>query len=327
MEQKTKTKTSKLRLGASAAGVMVGALALLSTGQAHADSYYFEPDLGGNSWVMGNDDFNTQATIIAHSWAKGETTDSGPLYETVDQDVHAAFVTVFGQSKQLISTVARGEAVSRSGKYATVEGQVNVLGSRIWTAEPKDDSACPPSAGAVAACASYDRDWSKTFFHTEKTFMVTYVPVTVKATIKGGIRAHVSTRALTMQGLPAAKRHHLGIVNLSAGAGGYASATLTALAGIEDVLAVGVTANFKLIDLSAASTSSVLHRNDNVTKLFSVNRKLGFNIKSMNGTVSVWAQISPWITPSKTLISVAGYSKWIPIEEGTTNTVLPAVDL
>lgn len=318
--------SKKLRLGASAAGVMVGALALLSTGNARADTSYFESEVQGTSWVMGNSSFNVQATAFGQAFAEGSTSAEGRLYETTSQDMHAVFGKVFGKQKQLISTVASGNATTRSGKYASIQGQVNVLGERIWTAEPEDDSACPSSALADMACGRYDKDWSTPFFQAQHTLMVSFVPVTVKASIKGGVRAHVGARTIAMHGAPANKKHHLGMVTLDAGTGAYAAASMTALAGIEEVLAVGVTATFKLIDIGATSTSSVIHRNDTIVKAFSTSHNLGFDITSMNGKVEVWAHISPFVKPTETLINIAGWTKHVPIAESSSSTVLPPLD-
>jgi hypothetical protein len=327
MNQNSKVKKSKLRIAVPVAGVMTGALALLSASEAHAAASYYKADVGGTTWVMGNSNFNVYAQAVGLQTAKGSFTDDRPTYETKSQDTHGIGATVFGTEKNLISAMTSGLAESRSGKYASVGGHFKILGSSVWTAEPEGNADCPPSDIADTACDRWDKDVLKTFFSAQQTFMVSFVPVTVKASVGGGVRAHLSANTVAMQGLPANKKHHLALINLGSGAGAFVSASLTALAGIEDVLAVGVTAKFKLIDAAAVSTTRAIHRNDDVLRSFNTKFDLGFNITSMSGTVDVWAQITPWIKPSTNLISVAGFSKFIPLEESSQAFSLPELAL
>jgi hypothetical protein len=151
--------------------------------------------------------------------------------------------------------------------------------------------------------------------------------VTVKASVRGGVRGHLSAQTVAIQGLPANKKHHLGIITLGSGAGAFASASLSALAGVEDVLAVGVTATFKLIDATAVSSTRATHRNDDVMRAYTSSFDLGFNITSMSGKVEVWAQITPWIKETSTLITIAGFSKFIPFEQSTQGFSIPELVL
>jgi hypothetical protein len=327
MNQNSKVKKSKLRVTVPVAGVMTGALALLSASEAHAADYYARLKSAGDDWVMGNSNFNVNAQAWGRQSVRGSFTDDRPTYETRSEDTHSVGATVFGTEKRLISAATSGLAESRSGKYASVGGHFKILGSSVWTADPEANADCPPSDIADTACDGWDKDVLKTFFSAQQTFMVSFVPVTVKASVGGGVYAHLSANTIAMQGLPANKKHHLALITLGSGAGAFVSASLTALAGIEDVLAVGVTAKFRLIDAAAVSTSRAIHRNDDVLRSFNTKFDFGFNITSMSGTVDVWAQITPWIKPSTTLISVAGFSKFIPLEESSQSFSVPELAL
>lgn len=324
-------KTSRIMgrsVGASVVGLLVGAFALANTGEAKADTDYFEFDSTGNSWVIGNSEFRAQATIFGQEWAKGYISDNLRTYETMSQDLFAAFGNVFGKSGQLISTVTRGDASSRSGKYATTEAQLNVMGSRIWTGDGSDTSACPSSDTAAVSCARYDKNWSKTFYSIDKDFPVSIFTVNVKASVKGGVGGHVSSQTVAMQGLPANKKHHLGIVNNDSGSGAYATAYMSAGVGLgsPDVLGVGVTGAFTLISVTASNKTNTVHRNDNVIKTFMRTWKFGFDVTSMNGYVDVWAVVTPLWKPTNRLINIGGFSKYIPIDESSASTVLPSLD-
>jgi hypothetical protein len=156
-------------------------------------------------------------------------------------------------------------------------------------------------------CASVSSHISKTLFSTSYPFSVGPVPVTVSADINADLFANASAEGY---GVPFINRqgNFMGNPRSSLGAGASVSATLRAFAGIEDVLAVGVTGNFGIISVSVTPQANELviaypgHGALNWTNSVPV------NVTTMNGSVDVWAEITPLWTPSTNVVSWGGYS-------------------
>lgn len=318
-------KISKGRWGAALAGATALAATLGTANEAHA---YVKSQNGGESWFYGNDHFMSGVSPLGASTASGYISDGLPYHLTREFTTFAVYAKVLGVEGWPIWTEAVGQAETRAGKYATVGGRVKMMGKTLWTPDPEGQVGCEPSPDVDTACASYDKDLSATFFRVPiAKFMISFVPVNVYGSVGGGIYGHLGVRTTAMQGLPAKRGHHLGIVSVTGSSGAYASASLDAFAGIEGVLAVGVTTSFRVIDVSGVLSNRVTHRNDDVVKTFISKYDLGFNIKSMSGKVDVWAQITPLFKPTQTLINIGGFNQYKPIYQGTKSQTVPAVTL
>jgi hypothetical protein len=136
---------------------------------------------------------------------------------------------------------------------------------------------------------------------------VGFVPVTVSADINGNLFATAHGEGY---GQPFIGRQgdFLGNPHSSLSTGASAGATLSAFAGISDVLAVGVTGDFGIISVSTNPVANELLITYPHHGAVNWTNSVPFNITTMNGSVDVWAEISPWWTPSTNIVSWSGYS-------------------
>src|SRR5262249_50313253 len=126
----------------------------------------------------------------------------------------------------------------------------NVFGSQIA-------SPTMSTCNSKATCADINSSISKTLFSDSKTFWVAFVPVKVSASFNANLCANAHSEGY---GQPFIGRqgYFMGNPRSSLSTGASVSATLSALAGIEDVLAVGVTGNFGIIGVSPGPVASEL---------------------------------------------------------------------
>jgi hypothetical protein len=158
-------------------------------------------------------------------------------------------------------------------------------------------------------CDSYDTSWDKTFFQAQDEFAVGPIPVTVTAKVRGNAHAGASAYAVSAP--------YFGIVTSLTGqtqarltSGAYVSASLDAFAGVPYVLGVGVDLTFKLIDVQvtpSSSTNVALTQAGASTIIYK--NQLPISLSTMSGSVTAYAQVSPFWKPTTTLISWKGFNK------------------
>ncbi len=159
------------------------------------------------------------------------------------------------------------------------------------------------------ACASFETSTTKTLFNAEGHFVVGFVPVTVKARVSGGLHAGLTAEAYSAAYLgTVGTTYTQGSATLNAGAS--ATANLSAYAGIEDVLGVGVTVRFKIlaVDVTPEASARMAGPMSNGSINAAWVNRAPLTISTLDGTAKVWADITPLWSPEVTLISWDGYS-------------------
>lgn len=265
-----------------------------------------------DSNIAGNENF--WAMYMYQGW---ESISNFPGSVSTHRDLYTqqqllGAVEVFDAYKPILVATARGEAeqyVPNDGSAATssrsAQVVVNFLGNIVY--DRTSTTAC--GSTSYSSCLHYGSSWEKNFFHTEATFTVGPVPVTVSADIKGNAYASVDASG--------SATNYLGIKNTLYGssaasfqAGAYVTTQLGAFAGISGVLGVGVTASFKLIDVEAKPvTSNKAALASAGTSPIQWKNQIPVTLSTMGGNVTAYALITPLVRPTKTLVSWSGFTK------------------
>ncbi|RYZ03520.1 MAG: hypothetical protein EOO73_27690 [Myxococcales bacterium] len=289
----------------------VAALSVGSSAFAAPVGTFWQQSNKVDSNISGNDNF--WAMYMYQGW---ESISNFPGSVSAHRDMYTqqqllGAVQVFGAFKTILVATARGEAE----QYAPNDGSpgtnsrsawvaVNFLGNVVY--DQTSTTAC--GSTSYSSCASHGTSWEQTFFHAEDTFTVGVVPVTVSADIKGNAYASVKASASASYYL-GIKSALLGSTAASFNAGAYVTTKLDAFAGISGVLGVGVTASFKLIDVEAKPvTSNKAAFASAGSSPIQWKNEIPVTLSTMGGNVSVYAQISPWVRPTQSLISWTGFT-------------------
>lgn len=267
------------------------AAAVVGVNPAHAAGDYHWETLYRSQDQFGNDNFNAR-----YHWhgSTGAGTVSNWHDACANQWLTTA-ATIFGSDQTLFEVEAHGGGYSASDTNKGVDSYLRItMADKVIHESFEDD-------------AVYDKSYSKTFFTASDTFMVGPVPVTVTASIRGGVRAGAEAHGHSNKYLGNAGTWLIdGTAKLYGGAD--AKAHLSAFAGVPGVLGVGVSSTIGLIDVSV--TPETYSRNvgplANGNAITAKNR-MPFTITSLDGKVEVWAQVTPLLRPRKKLIDWDGY--------------------
>ncbi|HMJ11768.1 MAG TPA: hypothetical protein VK524_10170 [Polyangiaceae bacterium] len=196
-------------------------------------------------------------------------------------------------------------AGNSNGMQTNTYGKVAMMGNMLF----ENWGAMGCYGDAKTRCVAFEKSLSTTLFQAQYTFTLGPVPVTVKAKITGTLHAGVS--ALSHSNKYIGKLDSLyGKTAANMDAGGYVTTRMDAYAGIEDVLGVGVTLTFKLIDVGAASASGQTHvapHLGSTARVIYTNR-MPLHIGTMSGRAKVWADLI-FASYSKELVSWSGYTR------------------
>ena len=255
---------------------------------------------------FGNYNFYADYGYSTLHWNEHHTAGNGGW--SADGDSSFALATlganaqVFGKCNQLLLAQAGAHPFLAGPTFSEqILSTVNVMGNNLYYVSNNDNNAC-----GGASCASWQTSISKTFFTAQATFTVGFVPVTVTASVSGTAYAGISASAYASRFLFIGGSF-LGQATSSLSAGAYATAYMSAFAGIPDVLGVGVSSNFRLLGVDVTPTvSAAMIRSSTANTQWS--NRMPLTISTMNGSAKVWADISPWWSPSQQLISWSGYS-------------------
>jgi hypothetical protein len=191
-----------------------GGSELQTQGTTYNKSYYraqnFGNSLFGAGYVIDANITSTEATLDQK--------------KRVDAYAEGKVVAIaFNNQKEIVR--GRAEVHGQEGGANSGNAAVYAMGQQIWSANLYYTFNVTPI------------NWSRTFFSVSKTFMVGPVPISVKASLSGGVKMTVSGEV----GPTVAK--------LSAAAGGWANVTASASVNII-VASFGVEGNLTLINVT-----------------------------------------------------------------------------
>ena len=306
---KTHMHRTSIAVLVSAAAALVGTTAAADTSLGNGSHSSMFDDTAQE----GNSDIGNWHMLLNRTFSTWTPTDAAHVY---DQKSSALAETdfidyglLFGDQHEIISALATGRgAMSESPYNYTQEATASfsIMGSQV--ASPTF-STCE----SKTICANIDQSISKTFYSNSYPFTVGPVPVWVSASAYGRAYANVAGKGYGQKFIGRAG-YFMGNPASSLSAGASITASLTAAAGVPDVLAVGVTGNFGIIAVDVTPHANELlisypPRNGSpASATASWNLGTPVNFTTMNGSVDVWAQVTPFWTPSSTIVSWGGAS-------------------
>jgi len=308
------------RISSTLLAALMGGATLLAGGNALAQD--FEYSLG--TYVPDGDEFGNSRFWAKYSYSASEESDgrrTGDITTRSSLSLASFWVQtqLFNKLETPIVYQAGGNGLMTKSGSAEAQFVDQVYAQAEFDGDEQlyvgfDDTPCE-GHDSTWSCIEFSKEVSKTLFSASATFMLSFVPVTVEGRATGALYGTLfgSARASKYLGKADSLRANS---YASLGAGAYVKATLSAFAGVADVLAVGVTASIKLIDVSLTPTvSSIQNAPFNAVTNARVKHTnvMPLNLKTLSGKVKVWADISPFLSPSKTLIDWDGYEWTTPL--------------
>ncbi|WP_338871472.1 hypothetical protein [Myxococcus stipitatus] len=170
------------------------------------------------------------------------------------------FATVFSSEHDLVR--GRAQIVGQNGGDNSGLAALYVLGQEVWSTSLQATYAPPPV------------NWSRTFFSASKTFMVGPVPVTVKASLSGGVKLAVSGEVNPL------------VARLAATPGGWSHVTASAAVDVV-IVGFGVEGSLALINATLPASGEVLWPVCNLDwKL-----KTELDLNTLSGTLKAFARV------------------------------------
>lgn len=200
------------------------------------------------------------------------------------------FAAVFSSEHDLVR--GRAQVVGQNGGDNSGTAALYVLGQEVWSTSLYATYSPPPI------------NWSRTFFNASKTFMVGPVPITVKASLSGGVK-------LAVQGLIGPT-----VARLSAIPGGWSNVTASASVDVI-IVAFGVEGSLALINATLPASGEVFWP----VCTLDWKLKTDLDLNTLSGTLKAfaririlffkktwWVTIAQWggITHQRTLLGVEG---------------------
>jgi hypothetical protein len=190
---------------------------------------------------------------------------------------------LFGLTKRIFEVDSSGRAyMTTSGsKGLSTSGRVLILGNEHWG----NSSSSGPT--------SYSHPFFRTLIHKQKTYLLAgFIPITVIGDVTMIIVAGMNATAVSGVYDSRVAGSHYGRGTASIGMGGDIDAQLDAFAGWDDVAAVGVTGEFRLLDVDVTPTADSLQIakwGGSQTYVYWSNT-LPISVKSMAGKIKIWAE-------------------------------------
>lgn len=141
---------------------------------------------------------------------------------------------VYGKAFNVEKEIVRGRAYinGQQGGSNTGTAALYAMGQQIWSANLSYSFAPTPI------------NWSRTFFNVSKTFMIGPVPVTVKASLSGGVRLTVTGEVSPT------------VARLNVNAGGFANVSASAAVNIV-IASFGVSSDVRLVNANLPSSGEL----------------------------------------------------------------------
>ncbi|HSP81642.1 MAG TPA: hypothetical protein VLQ93_24190, partial [Myxococcaceae bacterium] len=170
---------------------------------------------------FGNSTFGAGYVIDASMTATPATSTAAKKVEAYAEG--KVYGTAFGTKKELVR--GRAEVSGQQGGTNSGTARLYLMGQQIW------------STNLYSTFSPSPISWSRSFFNASKTFMVGPVPVTVKASLSGGVK-------LTVTG-------QIGptVAKLSATPGGWSNVTASAAINVV-VASFGIEGSLMLVNVT-----------------------------------------------------------------------------
>jgi hypothetical protein len=170
------------------------------------------------------------------------------------------FGTAFSTEQELVR--GRANVTGQQGGANSGTAALYLLGQEIWSSSLYATYSPPPI------------NWSRTFFNASKTFMIGPVPVTVKASLAGGVK-------LTVFG-------QIGptVAKLSATPGGWSNVTASASVDVI-ILAIGVEGSLVLINATLPSSGELFWP----VCTLDWTLKSNLDLNTLSGTLKAFAKV------------------------------------
>ncbi|TQF14906.1 hypothetical protein FJV41_16505 [Myxococcus llanfairpwllgwyngyllgogerychwyrndrobwllllantysiliogogogochensis] len=200
------------------------------------------------------------------------------------------FAAVFSSEHDVVR--GRAQVVGQNGGDNSGTAALYVLGQEVWSTSLYATYSPPPI------------NWSRTFFSASKTFMVGPVPITVKASLSGGVK-------LAVQGLIGPT-----VARLSAIPGGWSNVAASASVDVI-IVAFGVEGSLALINATLPASGEVFWP----VCTLDWKLKTDLDLNTLSGTLKAfarvrilffkktwWVTIAQWagITHKRTLLGIEG---------------------
>jgi hypothetical protein len=231
-------------------------------------SYYRSENLGNSVFGAG---YIIDASMTAT-----------PATGTAEKRVEAyadgkVYAVAFGAQKEIVR--ARADISGQLGGNNSGTARLYAMGQQVWSGNLYYSFEITPI------------NWSRTFFSVSKRFMVGPVPVSVSASVSGGLKLTVSGQI----GPTVAK--------LNANAGGWANAN--ASAGVDIVVAgVGVEGAVTLINVSLPATAELFW------SFYTLDWRLkaDLNLNTLSGNLKLWVRVGFWFFKKTWTLTIASWA-------------------
>ncbi|WP_141593350.1 MULTISPECIES: hypothetical protein [unclassified Myxococcus] len=187
------------------------------------------------------------------------------------------FAVAFGAEREIVR--GRAELTGQQGGNNSGTARLYAMGQQIWSGNLYTSFEITPI------------NWSRTFFSVSKRFMVGPVPVSVAASVGGGVKLTVSGQVGPT------------IARLTTAAGGWANAT--ASAGVDIIVAgVGVEGNLVLVNVSLPAFAELFW------PFYSLDYTLrsNLNLTALSGNIKLWVRVGFWFLKKTWRVTIASWS-------------------
>ena len=293
--------------------LLAGAIALVGRPATASTAYQHMTNINQGE-QYGNSDIYASWGYMSYELARLDLTEPPTVAENTVLRTSESGVGLwttaglFGLQKVPISASTWARATQNrvgsasSTYFAGVAGNVAVMGSQ-WYYLPLSSPACPSGSGP-GNCAGFDRSASTTLFSTSKTFTLGPIPVTVDGSVVATMHEGLSSKAYSARYVGSANTFY-GSTSANLNASAYLSANFGAFAGIPDVVGVGVTASFRLLEIAVTPASSNTFVSS-PTGLTQYSNSMPLTVRTMSGRVDVTATLG--FSYTKNIVSWSGYS-------------------
>jgi hypothetical protein len=231
-------------------------------------SYYRSENLGNSVFGAG---YIIDASMTA-------TPSTGAAEKRVEAYADGkVYAVAFGAQKEIVR--ARAEVSGQQGGNNSGTARLFAMGQQVWSGNLYYSFEITPI------------NWSRTFFSATKRFMVGPVPVSVSASVSGGLKLTVSGQIGPT------------VARLTATAGGWGNAN--ASAGVDIVVAgVGVEGAVTLINVSLPAFAELFW------PFYSLDwtLKADLNLNTLNGNLKLWVRVGFWFFKKTWTLTIASWS-------------------
>ncbi|MFB1485108.1 hypothetical protein [Corallococcus sp. RDP092CA] len=225
--------------------------------------------------LFGNNIFGAGYNVSAAITATPATSTTAKKQEALTEGrVHG---TAFNIQKELVR--GRATVCGQQGGCNSGNAALYAMGAMIWSTSLAGNFAPTPI------------NWSRSFFSVSKTFMVGPVPLTVKASLTGGVTMRVNGQVNPL------------VAALTGAAGGFANVVASAAVNVA-IASFGVTGSLRLINATVEALASL----DWSLCMASWRLKASLNLNALSGTLTGFVKIKLLFFKKTWNVTIANWS-------------------